>query len=152
MFSRNGLKCSLQVLKSQHPAGIHQSIKSYCQHQPLTYLERKLNRQNLNEQHNEEENATDRLLKAHQYRKLYDTHQQLNTFQTILLAAGSSVGALLDPYRDGSYLCNHLTCLTSLFSFIAKNNNRVLPSSCQVASKEDHFEFVQIAQFAFPLN
>lgn len=121
MFIKTGWKCTLQMAKS-HPnlASSHlnpassrlnlinsrQPVKNYCQQQPLTYLERKMNRQNLTE--HQEENETDRLLKAHQFRKLYDTHQQLNTFQTFLLAVGSSIGALVDPYRDGSYLLNHL--------------------------------------------
>lgn len=65
----------------------------------LTYFERKLTESNRNE---DTKDTIDELLKSNKFNKLYDTHQRLNNVQKLILAVGSSIGALVDPYRDGT--------------------------------------------------
>lgn len=85
----------------------------------LTYYERKLanelkkDNDELTDELLKSSKLTDELLKSSPTTKLYETHQQLNNIQTILLAIGSSIGALIDPYRDGkNIIFNFLIYLT----------------------------------------
>lgn len=117
MFVKNYAKSAVRLIRTRRIDC--STVRSTSQ---SSYFERKQN-QELNrrdEPKDDDRERLDQLFKSKQFSrssKHYDTHQPLNAFQTILLAVGSSFGALVDPYRDGNYISKLLFKLTTHTSF-----------------------------------